>query len=364
MCESIVFVAIVQLLTAIAPGNPSQKQPDVGSKKVPKYQVDFRIQVAPDLDKQSVVIWMNLLKDLGASSVSQIPGMPLPPGDDDKIDSPFQPAGLNRVEVRAVLGASGLFIGSNGYRMADRPKLAALIKRMQADGVPGPDPSAPMWGLSRSQMDQLQAQLSPPSRFELNNQTFGNFIAQLRTRVKLEIKVNPNAEAVAKTLKLNMNSGELSTGAALAYLLGQNGLAWEPRQGAGGNVTILIMPREDSKRPWPVGLTPEQMPGNVAPNLMAAARYQTNKTPLDEVLEVFRRELKMDVLLDRATLIDRDINPDTLQSTIQVPSGTLSAAIRKTLAQMGLKYELRIDESNRAFLWVTVGEPTGPIKKR
>jgi hypothetical protein len=31
---------------------------------------------------------------------------------------------------------------------------------------------------------------------------------------------------------------------------------------------------------------------------------------------------------------------------------------------MGLKHELRIDEANRAFLWVTAGEPTGPVKKK
>jgi hypothetical protein len=367
MSGSIQFLALLSAL--ITPVNEPQAQtprkPGAPEKPLAKFQVDFRIQVAPDLDKQQLLIWMNLLKELGAAGVSQVPVIPALPRDGEKDEPAIQAAGPNRVEVRAILGPSGnLFIGTEGYRIADRAKLGGLIKSMQADGVPGPDPGSPMWGLNRAQMDILQTELSPPSRFELKGQTLDSFLAQLRGRIKLEIKVSPEGQQYGKSIKLTATTGELSTGAALAYLLGQNGLAWEPRASAGGGVTVLVLTRDNSKRPWPVGLTPEQMPGNIAPNLMASARYQTSQTPLNDVLDVFRRELKMDVLLDRAALLDRDINPDALRSTIQIPNGTLSSAMRKTLAPMGLKYELRIDESNRAFLWVTAGEPTGPLKKK
>jgi hypothetical protein len=97
---------------------------------------------------------------------------------------------------------------------------------------------------------------------------------------------------------------------------------------------------------------------------MATARYQTASNTLADVLAVFRSQLKMDVLLDRAGIIERGINPDELRSTIQIPGGTFLSAIRKTLAPMGLMHEVRIDEANRAFIWVTVGEPTGPVKKK
>jgi hypothetical protein len=359
------FVLYVLMLPVAEPAVQVPKKSSTPEKSVNKFEVDFRIQVAPDLDKQQLFIWINLLKELGAAGVSQVPGIPAVPRDNEKAEPAIQAAGPNRVEVRAMLGPSGnLFIGTEGYRIADRAKLGALIKSMQAEGVPGPDPASPMWGLNRMQIDLLQAELTPPSHFELKEQAFDSFIAQLRGRIKLEIKVSPEAQVHGKSVKLTATTGELSTGTALAYVLGQNGLAWEPRQAAGGGVTVLVLTRDNSKRPWPVGLTPEHMPGNIAPNLMSPARYQTNKTPLSDVLDVFRRELKMDVLLDRATLIDKDINPDTLRSTVQVLSGTFSSAIRKTLSPMGLKYELRIDESNRAFLWVTVGEPTGPLKKK
>jgi hypothetical protein len=330
-----------------------------------KYQVDFRIQVAPDLDKQRVIQWINLLKELGAAGVSQVSGLSGGQQDGDKTDPLIQPAGPNRVSVRAMLGPSGnLFIGTQGYRMSDQSKLAAFIKSLQLEGVPSPDPAAPMWGLGPAQVELLQVELRQPSRFDLKNEPFDAFLNGVRRMTKLEIKLSPEAQAHARSLKLSHTTGELSLGAALAYVLGQNGLAWEPRHAQGGSVMVQIMSRADSKRPWPVGLTPEQMPGNIAPNLMATARYQTASNTLADVLAVFRSQLKMDVLLDRAGIIERGINPDELRSTIQIPGGTFLSAIRKTLAPMGLMHEVRIDEANRAFIWVTVGEPTGPVKKK
>jgi hypothetical protein len=347
-------------------GTQSPKKPDrPANRPAKKYQVDFRIQVAPELDKQRVLSWTNLIKELGAAGVSQVPGTPAVPGEDERVEPPIQAAGPNQLTVRAILGPSGnLFIGTEGYRIADRGKLAALIKSLQSDGVPPADPASPMWGLAPSQMDLLQSELKQPSRFDLKAATFDAFISHVRGRIVLELKLSPEAQTHGKSLKLTQVTDELSLGAAVAYVLGQNGLAWEPRQAVGGSVAILIMTSEQSRRPWPVGLTPEQMPGHIAPNLMATARYQTNNTPLGDVLAVFRRELKMDVLLDGAGIIERGINPDTLRSTIQIPGGTFLSAVRKTLAPLGLKHELRLDEANRAFLWVTVSEPTGPAKKK
>jgi hypothetical protein len=370
MVRFVLSIALTGSLLLVATAGPGlaqvpKKSTDPGpARPRSKFEVDFRIQVSQELDKQVVLAWINLLKELGASGISQVPGTPALPRNGEKVDSPFQAAGANRVQVNAMLGPSGnLFIGTDGYRVADRSKLAALIRAIQSDGVPGPDPTAPMWGLGRAQVDLLQVELKSPSRFDLKDRPFDAFMGDLRDRVKLDIQVSPEAQTAAKSLKLNAATGELSLGCALAYVLGQHGLAWEPRQSKNGTVAVLIMPRENSKRPWPVGLAPEQLPGNIAPNLMVSARYQTTNTPLREVLDAFREQLKMDVLLDSATLAERDVNPDKLTSTIQIPSGTFASAIRKTLNQMGLKYELRIDEGNRAFLWVTVGEPTGPVKK-
>ena len=369
MIRILLLTAIASVAPSISPSAagqaPKKSTSPPAEKPVAKFQVDFRVQISSDLDKQRAVIWINLLKELGAAGVSQVPGEPAPPKPGEKTEPAIESGGGGRVLVRGMIGPSGnLFIGTDGFKMADRARLAALIKSLQAEGVPAPDAAAPMWGLGQAQIELLQGELKQHSEFSLKDKPFDSFLNEFRGRVKLPIKTTPEAQQLAKGLKLTATTKELTLGAALAYVLGQNGLAWEPRHGAGGSVTMLIMPRDESRRPWPVGLDSDQFPGNVAPNLMANARFQTTDTPLDEVLTAFRRALHMEVLLDRAGLIEHDMNPDTLRSTIQIPSGTYHSAIKKTLGPMGLKYELRIDEANRAFLWVTWSDAIGPTKKK
>ena len=365
----VVLVAIASstfLSSAIWESQFAQKAKDQSAPKATaKYQVDFRLQIASQLDRQQVVIWTNLLKELGAAGVSQVPGEPAVPKGGEQEEPVIEPGGAGRVLVRASLGPSGnLFIGTEGYRLADRARLAGLIKSLQTEGVPVADPAAPMWGLSRSQVGLLQDELKQASKLELENASFDALLKLLRDRIKLEIKMSREAEDRVRGLKWTATTNELSLGTALAYVLGQSGLAWEPRQAPGGSVSLLILRLEDSQRPWPVGIVPEQSPGTIAPPLMATARYQTNNMLLEDVLAAFRRELKMEVLLDRAGLVLHDLDPDALRSTVQVPGGTFLAAIRKTLAPMGLKHELRIDEANRAFLWITWSEPTGSTPRK
>jgi hypothetical protein len=334
-------------------------------KAAAKYQVDVRVQVAPELEKTRVLVWFETLRAVGAAGVSESPGRPvLSRGDEG--EPAIVSAGPGRVQVNGKIGPSGtLVIGSEAFKIADRGRLEALFKQLRAEGVPGPDPASPLWGLSQAQFAMLQAELKQPSNFELQDLSFDAFLAELRGRTKLAIKVTADTEPLAKRLRFNAKTGELALGAALAYVLGQHGLAFEPRQAPSDNVSLLLLPRTESKRPWPVGIVPDRFPGDVAPQLLTNVKFELRDKPLNEVIQFFRVQLKMDVLLDRAGLLERKIDPASLRSTIQIPAATFTSAIRRTLAPMQLKHELRIDEADRPFLWVTYGEPTGlvPTKK-
>ncbi len=370
LATRMIFAALALVALALAEGRAAVqgvKNPAGATEDKPavRYQVDVRVQVSPEADKKLVVLWFQLLKDVGADGVSEMPGVPSPPKAGEKADPAIQSAGPRRVLAQGAIGPSGnLHFGTESFRYADRGRLQAFFKKLHAEGVPGPDPASPLWGLSKIQFDLLQAELKQPSQFDLKDQPLEKFLAELRGRTKLAIKTTPDIQQRTGATRLTGTTGELSRGAALAFVLGQHGLAWEPRQGDAGGVTVLVMSREDSKRPWPVGIAPEIFTADVAPVLMTNTRYKTDNTPLAEVLTVFRRELKMDVLLDAASLAERDFDADKLRSTVLITGGTFTSAIRKTLAPMSLKHELRIDEANRPFLWVTYGEPTGMAPKK
>ena len=343
----------------------TKKIAGVPDEKPAKYQVDVRVRVAPELDKGRVLQWFETLRAAGAAGVSEVPGRPAPSKAGEPGDPAIVSAGPGRVQVNGMLGPSGtLVIGTDAFKLADRGRLETFFKQLRSDGVPGPDPASPLWGLTAAQFDLLQAELKQPSKFELEKLPFEAFLTELRGRTKLAIKLSADAEPLVKPMRLTTKTGDLALGAGLSYVLGQSGLAFEPRQAVGGGVSLLILPRAESKRPWPVGLVPERFPAEIAPQLLANVKYELKDKTLDEVLGFFRIQLQMDVLLDRAGLAEHDVDPEKLRSTIQIPAATFTTAIRKTLAPMKLKHELRIDEANRPFLWVTYGEPTGLVPKK
>ena len=337
-------------------------RPDV--KPIAGYQVDVRLRVASGADKMQVVQWVQALKAAGAAGVSQVPGAASPSKEGEPEEPTIQSAGAGRVLVVGAIGPAGnLHVGSQGFRLSDRGSLEAFMKKLRAEGVPAPDPSDPLWGLSQTQFNHLQTALRPPSNFDLRDKPLGEFLADLSTRTKLPIKLSDDAQRAGRNVRLNTRIVNVSVGAALAYVLSLHDLSFEPRQSRDGTVSLMVLSARESKRSWPVGLPPDQMPGIIAPQLMNSVRYQTKDTSFRDVIAMLVGELQMDILIDTQALAQKNIDPTKLRSTVEITPSTVQSAIRKTLAPLGLKHELRIDEADRPFLWVTVGEPTGPVPK-
>ena len=365
LCSSLTGFAIIMLAcNALLAQNPKGAVGRPDDRPAGGYQIDVRLRVASDADKLRVVQWVQALKAVGASSVSQVAGPVAPPKEGEPEEPAILSAGAGRVLVMGAIGPAGnLHVGAQGFRLSDRAGLEAFVKKLRAEGVPGPDPSDPLWGLGQSQFDLLQTALRPPSNFDLHDKPLEELLGELSTRTKLKIKLSDDAQRVARNVRLNARTVNVSVGAALAYVLSMHDLAFEPRQTADRGVSLMVLNSAESKRPWPVGLAPEQMPGIIAPRLMNSVRYQTKDTPFRDVIAMLVGEVQMDILIDTQALAQKNIDPAKLRSTVEIPPSTVQSAMRKTLAPLGLKHEMRIDEGDRPFLWVTIGEPTGPVPK-
>ena len=122
-------------------------------KPAERYQVDVRLQVAPELSKSRVIQWIETLRALGVAGVSETAGSPADQSQQGEQTEPaVQSAGPGRIRVLAALGPAGnLRIGSEIFRASDRARLEALVKRLRQEGVPDPDPASPLWGLGQAQ---------------------------------------------------------------------------------------------------------------------------------------------------------------------------------------------------------------------
>jgi len=74
---------------------------------------------------------------------------------------------------------------------------------------------------------------------------------------------------------------------------------------------------------------------------------------LDDALEVLKPRMDMPLILDRRTLRRREIDPQQVNVKLTPTKTYLKSSLDRLLSQARLACELRVDESGKAFCWVT-----------
>jgi len=317
-----------------------------------RYQVNVSVYRMLGVPKSAVLMWVGQLRSAGADGVSE----KLTPADPDDSGG-IRSGPYRRIEVRAIIDLHGhLIVGRYVFRPGDINSLRKFLNKLKREGVPKPDPAAPLWGLTEKQFDRLQEALSKPSQFSLDREPLPKFIERFEESAGVPVSMSEAVKQRAETTRITAETGRIALGTAAAYCFSLVDLAFEPRADAEGNLSLVIMRSSESIRPWPIGLKPESMRNKVAPQLFNFIELQTIDTPLDQIVEAIRKNLDLEVLLDLPAMKAAGIDPAKLRSTAKLPRSTWSSAIRRVLKPLGLVYELRIDEANRPFLWITVSK--------
>ena len=76
-----------------------------------------------------------------------------------------------------------------------------------------------------------------------------------------------------------------------------------------------------------------------------------------EALAAIAGRLKAPLVFDAAALGVHGIDPATVQAEVPQKRMTYSQILGKVLMQARLKYELRVDETDKPFLWITSVKP-------
>jgi hypothetical protein len=120
----------------------------------------------------------------------------------------------------------------------------------------------------------------------------------------------------------------------------------------GNEIRLRITSSRNSKEHWPVGWPPKGNPSETLPDLFKFLNVEIEKTPLSETLTAIGGRVKAPLLFDHNALARGEID---LQTKVTLPkSNTFYArALDRLLAQAKLKYELRVDEADKPFLWIT-----------
>ena len=268
--------------------------------------------------------WSDLLAQAGFSSIRI---------RSSNNDSPsIQMTGTSSSPAYRVIGVlsdqNQLMLPKGRFGLSDRGKIEQWLQKLREGGEEALSIKPVAFGLLPKQLVAVHEALKVPVEFA----TLGK----------------PPREA-AKKIADELQG--LTSGTALAAILRPLGLVMFPEKNA-GEIRLRITDSRSAKEHWPIGWPTKENPRETLPELFKYLPVEIENTPLIESLTAIAGRLKTPLLFDHNALARDNVD---LNMKVSLPRANTfyGRAFDRLLFQARLKYDLRLDEADKPFLWVT-----------
>ena len=164
----------------------------------------------------------------------------------------------------------------------------------------------------------------------------------------------------------------LSCGTAVACLLRPAGYSMTPRA-VNGQIVYAVVQADGTPaasnlvevnlatfKTWPIGWTTDKTDksdSNAVPGLYEPHNVNVQNVSAATAIAVIGKQLAIPVLFDRKALAKYKIDPAKVSVSFPKRHTTYSLALRTMLFRAKLKFEVRYDDAESPFLWITTSKP-------
>ncbi len=260
------------------------------------------------------------------------------------------------VVTGAILSQTELQMPSGRFRQGDLGRLAAWLDDLVKRGTPESREPIGAFGLTAAQFEVLNAALSLPVVFDTKGADRAETVARIARQLAVPVQSDAAARQALAAEPVAEELAGIATGSALAHLLRPAGYSLVP--GADDNQVVLrVVPSQPGLQIWPVGFEPQQPINEILPALYEFRDVNIEGVSAQVVLDALAKQLEVPMLPDHSALARHGIDPAEKMVNFPRSRTTYSLALRRVLFQAGLKFEVRVDEADKPFLWVTTIKP-------
>ena len=311
-------------------------------------RVDLEVAIEGGFVPSDSRAWSEMLNQAGFSNV-RLRG--------DRGDSPaIETLGTEQSRSYRVVGlltaANQLVLPKGRFGVNDRSGVEAWVRKLKEGGEDAINIKPAAFGLLPKQLVAIHEALAA----RLESPTLGRPAREVAKQIADRLPYKFIADGAAQTALASdevvadeLNG--LSSGTALAAVLRPLGLVVFPEKN-GGDIRLRIAAAANSKEHWPVGWPPKGNPSETLPEFFKYLRVEINNTPLSEAMLAIASRVKAPLLVDHNAVARGQVN---LQTKVNFPATNIyyARALDRLLFQAKLKYELRVDEAEKPFLWIT-----------
>ncbi|MGI9428111.1 MAG: hypothetical protein ACR2NM_05595 [Bythopirellula sp.] len=309
--------------------------------------IDLEVATVPGTPLSAPQEWARALGRMDLGSV-RLRGVR---GDEQPKLEPRQVGSSTRYRLLAILNRSNeLVLPKRRFRYSERAALQKYLKQLPAQAAYHAQQRG-RFGLTEKQFRQVYAELSQPIGFSTLGKTPAEIIT--RTAKTMASPLQRAGTTLRNGTPLTIELRSFSTGTALAYVLRTAGLALYPEQLPGKELNLTIATYDTSREAWPVGWKPAVSSRQSAPQLYERRNIEIAGFSLTQTLDALQPALKIPVVMDRWILEQQQLDPSKIQVTLAKKRTFLKSALGKLLSQAKLAEEVRVDELEQPFLWIT-----------
>lgn len=337
-------VAVTVLLSA----SPVYPELTSGNDSEPA-EVEIELAVDPRLPPLTQQEWARELSRLGLTRVRIRTAFP---SDQPRVET-VQTVPYPKYRVLGVVGFTNeLSVPGARFTIRQLTGFLRWLDELRLQGPPETRPKPVALGLDLVRFQLVKQDLAQPVTVSTKNRPAPEVISELLSALKTPVQWDERAKQQLSPHTVTEELKGLALGTSLAYLLRYDGLALVPRAELQG-VKYVITKGGKNVAAWPVGWPPEEGEGKALPRLLEFLTVNIENVNLLTVLQSLEKRLDVVCLFDHPALARFGI--DLEKTSIKIPQvkTSYSQVLRRSLFQAGLKGEVRLDDADRPFVWIS-----------
>lgn len=314
-----------------------------------KPPVSLEIATEQGQSPETIREWLPLLEKAGFATV-RIRGGGI--GDGASIEE-IGSGATRSYRVTGVLASDNrLHLPAGSFTRQSAGKLSAWIEKLRAGGEEGLNARPGAFGLVPKELVAVHEALSTPVTSSTAGKTTREVVQAIGASLPMQLKVDPSVREAFKDEKVLDELQGLTAGTSLAAAIRPLGLVMVPDKST-GSLQLRIVDSQASDKVWPIGWPRKVSPRETLPDLFKFLNVEIGETPVGEAVEAIRSRLKVPMIVDQNSLARQKIDFATTKVSLPKTNTFYGSILEKLLFQARLKYEVRLDEADQPFLWIT-----------
>jgi hypothetical protein len=312
-------------------------------------RISFELLTKPGVPLTASQQWYKVLSEAGVSGLQIHTAPPRPEMGITELGTKSSPS----YKVVGILSADNvLYVPGAKFTLQDAARLRKYLDHLGDDGAEGVTEPRSAFGFTPRQLQEVNDAVRTSIDFETKSLPLAQAVDRIARALKTPLEIDDAARRRMVDLTVEDELRGMSAGTALAAIVRPAGLALMPER-TGGQLRLRIGLAQAGREAWPIGWPSKEEKTKLLPEMFERLNVEMSDITVSDAAAAIHERLKVPFLYDRNAMAAEGVDPTQVEARVPPKKMSYSQALGKVLLAARLQFELRVDEADKPFVWIT-----------